>query len=140
MDNVTSIFEPTGSLVLTQRKLFPVPGPEAERTAIHPRQEPAVIVTPFGRLAVAICFDADHAETWRRVAASGADIVAIPAPDWPAIGRLHADMALLRSCSARAAIVRPARYGFSAAVNNHGAVIGEVDHRRTNSPDLTATI
>lgn len=140
MDNVVTVFDPAGKLVLTQRKLFPVPGPEAQRTTAHPPLAPAAISTPFGRLVVVICFDADHAETWNRVASSRASIVVIPASDWPAIGRLHADMALLRTRSVGAALIRPARYGVSIAANTRGEVITEVDHRLTSAPDLSTTL
>lgn len=136
MDNVVTVLDPAGDLVLTQRKLFPVPGPEAEHTAAVPPQVPEAVDTPFGRLAVVICFDADHGASWRRVADSRARIVAVPASDWPAIGPLHADMAILRSRSVGAAIVRPSRYGVSVMTMAAGRVAAEVDHRQTNAPDL----
>lgn len=140
MDNVCTVFDATGRIVLTCAKRFPVPGPETNRTTVRQQDSPTAVDTPFGRLAVMICFDADHAESWRLVVRSGAEVVAVPASDWPAIGRLHADMALLRARSAGVALVRPARGGVSTTATARGHVTGRQDHRHANTPALRGTI
>ena len=140
MDNVCTVFDASGEIVLTTAKRFPVPGPEADRTTVRSQGDLQAVETPFGGLAVRICFDADHAECWRQIARSGADVVAVPASDWPAIGPLHADMARLRARSVAAAIVRPARSGVSIIATPRGGVIARQDHRDRNAPALRGTL
>lgn len=140
MDNVCTVIDPAGEVVLTRAKRFPVPGVESDRTVTRPQHDLEAVDTPFGRLTVLICFDADHAESWRQVIRCGADVVAIPASDWPQIGSLHADMALLRARSAAVAIIRPARGGVSVVATARGHVIAQQDHQHHNTPALLGAL
>lgn len=137
LENRAVVALPDGTIGHDQHKGHPVPGLEADHTIAGSTTITAV-PTPVGRLAVAICFDADHPDTWRAIRASGADIVALPSSDWPAIADLHAGMARMRARSADVAIIRPARFGTSMITDQHGARLATVDHRSDSSRALRA--
>ena len=139
MSNITTVITANGRIASSYAKSHPVPGPEADRTRPDHAGVQAV-ETSFGRLAVIICFDADHAESWRQLRDAGVDVVAIPASDWPAVGSIHADMSRLRARSIGAAIIRPARDGVSTVVNSYGTVVTSVDHRTNRIPDLVCRL
>ena len=135
MSNIATTITPDGAVAATTGKRHPVPGAEADRTRSDDGTF-AAVDTALGRLGVAICFDADHNDTWERLAANGVEIVAIPASDWPLIGTVHADMARLRSRSIGAAMIRPARAGVSMLTDSNGRMMGRIDHRHSNEPPL----
>lgn len=138
MANITTCID-NGNVKSTVGKQHPVPGAEADRTRLVP-SDTHVVDTSFGRLGVAICFDADHHRTWAQLGRDNVDVVAIPASDWPAIGGLHADMARLRSQSIGAAIIRPARAGMSIITDTQGRVRQNVDHRQTNQSAVSINL
>lgn len=139
MSNIATVIDPEGDVVSTTAKRHPVPGLEASKTRRDASYEP-VVPTAVGRLGVSICFDADHADTWRRLAGADLDVVAIPASDWPTIGTLHADMARLRARSIGVSMIRVARQGISQLIDADGRLAGEVDHRADDRPDLAGTL
>lgn len=136
MENLCTMISPEGKVIATVHKQHPVPGPEAinTRRVLSPVE---VVSTSLGRVGILICFDADHPRPWKTLREGSPDIVAIPASDWPAIGRLHADMARLRTCSTGSVLIRPARGGISTITARDGRTLAEVDH--SNSPDSNLT-
>ena len=137
--NTATVILPNREIATVYAKAHPVPGIEAERTKMSPSVVEAV-ETKFGRLAVIICFDADHPDSWSQLHDADIDVVAIPASDWTAIGALHADMARLRARSVGAALIRPARNGHSTVVDKNGRMLSTVDHTVSREPDLVAVL
>lgn len=79
--NSASFFVPTGRMVGVYRKihLFRLMN---EDTYLQPGASPLSIELPWGRTALAICYDLRFPELFRRYALEGAQIVIIPA-EWP---------------------------------------------------------
>jgi len=60
---------------------------DREKEFFLPGSEPAPVVsTPFGRLAMMVCYDLEFPEYTRSVALRGAQLLAVPT-NWPLIGR-----------------------------------------------------
>ncbi len=82
-----------------------------------------VYETPFGRLATIICYDLDFLDTARKTAASGAQIVAVPAADWPELAQLHYTHVVFRAVENRMAMVM-AEWSFdSAIIDPYGRIL-----------------
>lgn len=79
--NTAAILGPAGQLVGAYRKvhLFPPLG-EAEHMA--PGRDLPIFDLPWGRTALAICYDLRFPELWRHVTIAGAQLILIPA-EWP---------------------------------------------------------
>lgn len=98
-----------------------VPGPGQVR----------VLDTPYGRIAAVICFDADFPSLVRQAGKARADILLVSANDWPAIAKIHADMAVFRTVENGISMVRASSKGQSLFVTRTGTVLARQD---TGSP------
>jgi apolipoprotein N-acyltransferase len=126
-ENKCAMFEPSGKEAWKYVKAHPVPGsPDAPGEGIVP-----VIDTPFGRMAVAICYDMDFPRLIRQAGRKKADIMLVPAWDWKAIDPLHSRMAVCRAVENGFSMVRHSVEGLSLAVDALGRPLGAVDHFRT---------
>ena len=67
-----------------------------ESDSIAPGAETVVTPSPIGRLGLAICYDLRFPELFRRLAADGAEVVALPSAFTVTTGRAHWEI-LLRS-------------------------------------------
>lgn len=88
---------------------------------------------------VQICKDMDFPALSRRYAQGGAGLMAVPAWDFVADGRLHSRMAALRGVEGGFAVVRSARGGRLTASDARGRIVAE----RTSGPRfdfVTATV
>ena len=74
--NVAHLFSPSGN-VYTQEKLHITP---AERKAygIEPGEGLRIFDTPFGRMAIVICYDIEFPELTRLLTLAGAELVLVP--------------------------------------------------------------
>lgn len=120
LDNKVTLLGPRGEVVAEYRKGVAVPGPEAELLVPGSGDIP-LVPTPYGRLAMAICFDLDFPRLMRR--AAGADLVLVPAEDWRGITPYHSDMARLRAIEGGYSLVRATRYGRSLAADARGRLL-----------------
>lgn len=123
MENKAMVFDPTGALAFQYLKAIPVPGEQI--VAGDGRIQ--TVDTPFGRLAVVICFDADFPMLVRRAKLQGAELLAIPANDWRAITPLHGQMARFRAVENGFTVVRATSNGLSLIASPVGAVLAESD-------------
>jgi len=71
--------------------------------------------TPLGRLGTIICYDLDFTDTARKVAANGAQVIAVPSSDWPAIASKHYSHVVFRALENRVAMVK-ADVGYDSAI------------------------
>lgn len=80
--NTAALYGPDGRLVGAYRKvhLFPPMGEKEHMTAGNSLP---VLAWPWGRVAVAICYDLRFPEQWRAYTCAGAQLILIPA-EWPA--------------------------------------------------------
>jgi omega-amidase len=131
--NTAALYGPDGRLLGAYRKvhLFPPMGETVHMTA---GADLPVFDLPWGRTALAICYDLRFPELWRSYTAAGAHLILIPA-EWPA-SRVEHWRLLLRAravenqlCVAGCNRAGPdADYefgGYSAAVDPWGRVLVE---------------
>ncbi len=117
--NTAMGFTPGGERAFEYLKTVPVPGePIIRGDGVIPTLD-----TPFGRIGVMICFDADFPALSRQAAARGVDILAIPANDWRAITPLHAEMTRMHAIESGFSIVRATSNGVSLIANQRGIVL-----------------
>jgi omega-amidase len=80
--NTAALFDPQGELVGAYRKVH-LWAPMGEVEHMAPGGELPTFDLPWGRTALAICYDLRFPEAWRRFATDGARLAVIPA-EWPA--------------------------------------------------------
>ncbi len=92
--NTAALYGPDGLLAGAYRKthLFP---PMGETVHMTPGEEMPTFELPWGRTALAICYDLRFPELWRRYTESGAELILIPA-EWP-VARVEHWRLLLRA-------------------------------------------
>lgn len=128
-ENLLLAFGPDGRRLARYHKARPVPG-DPERGA---DREIPVFDTPLGRIAGAICFDADFPDVIVRAGRERADLLLIPASDWKAIDPVHTRMALVRGVENGCAVARQTNQGLSAAADRQGRILAAADFF-TSSP------
>jgi apolipoprotein N-acyltransferase len=122
--NKALIIDADGAIRTSFGKAKPVPGAE---NSVAGTGIIAVVSTAIGRIAGVICFDADHPELIRQAATGGADLLVVPAYDWPDIDPYHAEMAAWRASELGLPIVRSASSGQSAVFDAKGRLIASSD-------------
>lgn len=76
-----------------------------------------VLPTADGRIAGAICFDADFPSYIRRAGLGATDLFVLPVNEWRSIKDIHFQMHVFRAIENGMPIVRAAAVGLSAAVD-----------------------
>ena len=92
--NTSALLAPDGARVGVYRKVHLFP-PLGEPEYLSPGRSLPVFDLPWGRTALAICYDLRFPEMWRRYAYEGAQLVLIPA-EWP-VSRVEHWRLLLRA-------------------------------------------
>lgn len=123
MTNEAMVFTPEGRLAFEYVKSIPVPG----EPIIAGNGEVQTLDTPYGRLGVIICFDADFPALGRKAALRGVDLLLVPANDWRAITPLHGEMTVFRAIEGGFSLVRAASNGLSIATDSRGVRLGSND-------------
>lgn len=119
--NETFLIAPDGTIQWHYRKNHPVPGMEPVAPFAN---APPLEHTPFGRLSNIICFDAD----FPALARIDADILIVPAWDWPEIAIAHTmHMARLRAIENGYSLVRVDYNGTSAVFDPMGRIVARQD-------------
>ena len=126
-ENKSVLIDPSGTVMVSYLKTHPVAGWEASIMKPGDGRLP-VIGTKEGRMATAICFDADFPEFIRQAGLGSADLLVVPANDWRDIKDLHAQMAAFRAIENGVPLIRPAASGISTAVDPWGRVLGVADY------------
>jgi len=125
-ENKLVLIDPQGDVVVSYLKSHAVMGWEAGIMKPGDGRLP-VIATDDGRMAGAICFDADFPEFIRQAGQRSADLLIVPANEWKAIKGIHAHMAAFRAIENGVSLVRPAASGISSAFDPWGRVLGVSD-------------
>jgi apolipoprotein N-acyltransferase len=139
LENKLVLIDPAGRVAMSYRKTHPVPGWEASIMKAGDGRLP-VVATDDGRIAGAICYDADFPEFIRQAALGSADLLIVPANEWKAIKHLHYQMAAFRAIETGATLVRPAAVGISSAIDAWGRVLGSVDEASARDHALVVQV
>jgi apolipoprotein N-acyltransferase len=133
------LIAPTGQVVWTYEKTHLVPFSEQGEVVPGAGKLPTVN-TPYGRLANAICFDADFPAFLRQAGQDRADLLLLPADDWKAITPSHAQAATLRAIEDGFAEVRESSNGLSMAVDDQGRVLATSNYFTTDAQVMVAEV
>jgi apolipoprotein N-acyltransferase len=132
--NETFLIAPDGKIHWHYRKNHPVPGMEPVAPFAN---TPPVARTPFGTLSNIICFDAD----FPALARIKADILIVPAWDWPEIATAHTmHMARLRAIENGYSLVRVDYNGTSAVFDPVGRIIAGQDTTTSSAHMMIADV
>ena len=96
--------------------------------------------TGVAMLGTIICYDMDFTDTARKVTRNGAQIVAAPSLDWPAIAELHYGHVIFRAVENRVAMVKSDGGYDSAVVDSFGRVIARAVTRQASSATVVADV
>jgi apolipoprotein N-acyltransferase len=124
--NCAGIIAPDGTMKGVHRKIHPFLG---ETRAIQRGRTATAFATDLGKLGVEICFDSCYTGVTRRVAAAGAQLIAMPNYDPPTPGgilhRLHGAVLPFRAVENRVPFVRADPNGLSQIVDATGRIRAE---------------
>ncbi len=76
--NTAVLLDRSGRVAGLYNKVYPYWSEFDHRQPVEPGQDAPVFETDFGRLGLAICFDANFPEVWARLAEQGAELVLWP--------------------------------------------------------------
>ena len=132
--NKVLLIDPQGKIVASHLKAKPVPG----EISVDGPDTVSTASTPFGKVALAICYDFDFPALARL--ASGASFVLVPGSDWQAIDPLHPRMAALRAVENGYAVVRPSRESVSVAYDQYGRLLARAEWQGQARPTVIADV
>lgn len=138
-ENKMVLVDPQGRIIMSYLKSHPVAGWEAGIMKVGNGRVP-VVATKDGRIATAICYDADFPEFIRQAGQGSADLLIVPANEWKEIKTIHVQMAAFRAIESGVPLVRPAASGISSAFDPWGRVLGVADFFATGDRTMTAQV
>jgi apolipoprotein N-acyltransferase len=138
-ENKLVLIDPSGGIIATHLKTHPVPGWEA---GIMRRGSNPIFVaaTRDGRMAGAICFEADFPQLIREAGRAGADLLIVPVNEWKEIKDIHFQMHVFRAIENGVPLVRATASGLSAAVDPWGRVLSVSDFFAGGDRTMTAQV
>jgi len=139
LENKLVLIDALGRTLVSYRKTHPVAGWEASIMRIGDGRLP-VAATPDGRIAGAVCFDADFPEFVRQAARGSADVFVLPVNEWRAIKDVHFQMHAFRAIETGVPLVRAAASGLSAAFDPWGRLLGVSDFFAPGDRTLTVQV
>jgi apolipoprotein N-acyltransferase len=138
-ENKVVLIDPSGHIVTSHLKNRPVIGWEA---SIMRRGHGGlrVVATDTGRMAAAICFEADFPDFIRQAGRNDADLLIVPVNEWKSIKNIHFQMHVFRAIENGVPLVRAAASGLSAAVDPWGRVLSMSDFYAAGDRTMTAQV
>jgi len=136
LTNKAVIILPDGKIAGNYLKANPIPG----EPIIKGNGDMLTVDTPYGRLGVVICFDADFTRTSHMVVSKDVDILIAPSNDWREIGTIHADIAVFRAIESGASLVRATSNGTSVIADSFGRALAKENSFETNSSTIIAEL
>jgi predicted amidohydrolase len=131
--NTSVLIGPDGHTLATYRKvhLFDIdlPGLEhlKESRAVLPGRDVVVSDTPFGRLGLSICYDVRFPELYRRLAKSGARVLAVPSAFTDRTGKDHWEVLLraraIENLAYVVAAAQAGQHGRGRASHGHAMIV-----------------
>ena len=101
---------------------------------------PKVAQTGFGKAAGAICFDFDFPQIGLTLARAGVDFAFVPGADSPSIDPYHTQIAAMRAIEGGYSVIRSARHGTSAGIDQFGRIRGWLSANESDQKILLVTI
>ena len=138
-ENKLIVIDPSGRTIVSYLKTHAVPGWEASIMQRGDGHLP-VVTTADGRIAGAICYDADFPEFIRQAGRGDADLLIVPANEWKAIKTIHPRMAAFRAIENGVSLVRPASSGISTAVDPWGRLLAVADYFAPGDRTMVAQV
>lgn len=117
LENKTILVGDDGKILNVFHKNYPVPF--AERSKPGDGKIPE-IQTPYGKISVSICYDADIVNSMQQLGKNKSDVLLLPSGDWYAIAPYHSYMAMFRGIENGTTIVRQVSGGLSLATDYRG--------------------
>lgn len=131
-------FDPSGRLADVYVKTIQVPGWEAE--AYKAGDGVHTLDTPYGRMGIAICFDADHPELMREAGRLNVDFMFVPSNEWAELEPLHTHMAMFRAIENGYSLLRQTSGTYSLAVDALGNELGGMRHSTSEDKALVVQL
>jgi apolipoprotein N-acyltransferase len=121
LENEAILVGPEGGILIRFHKNNPVPMVEASEPGdgVIP-----LVETPYGRIAVSICYDADFPLQMRQLDRKRADLLLLPSGDWYSISPFHTYMAVYRGIENGCSVLREVTSGLSIGVDYRGRRAG----------------
>lgn len=118
--NEATVIDPQGRFLGVFGKDHPVVfGGETSPT----RGSYPVYDTAIGRLGTIICYDLDFTDTARKLARQGAQLIAVPSQDWPAIANVHYTHLVFRAVENGVAMIKADGSYDSAIIDPRGRIV-----------------
>ncbi|WP_138755391.1 apolipoprotein N-acyltransferase [Paenibacillus sinopodophylli] len=125
MDNQVVIIDADGKIKAEYSKFSLVPG---EERYFHKGEEAVPVVeTAIGKIAAAICFDADFPHRIREAGLQNPDVFIIPSSDWESITPYHTEISAFRAIENQMPILRVTHAGMSAVYDAKGREVSEMN-------------
>lgn len=124
MENKVMLINPSGEIENIFFKNKPVPVVEG---SIPGDGEIPVVKTPFGNIAISICYDADFPSLMRKAGKKESDILILPSGDWKEVSPFHAHMATFRAIENGFSLFRMVSGATSMAADQQGRIISSID-------------
>jgi predicted amidohydrolase len=131
--NTSVLIGPDGATLAVYRKIhlfdIDVPGLEhlKESRAVRPGESVVAVDSPAGRLGLSICYDVRFPELYRRLAAEGARVLAVPSAFVDRTGKDHWEVLLrARAIENLAYVLAPAQsgaHGGGRASHGHAMIV-----------------
>jgi apolipoprotein N-acyltransferase len=138
-ENKLVLIDPWGQIVTSHLKNRPVVGWEASIMRRGHEGVP-VVATGTGRMAAAICFEADFPDFIREAGQNDADLLILPVNEWKSIKNIHFQMHVFRAIENGVPLVRAAASGLSAAIDPWGRVLSMSDFYAAGDSTMTAQL
>jgi len=138
-ENKLVLIDAAGQIVVSYLKSHAVGGWEASIMRVGDGRLP-VVQTQEGRMAGAICFDADFPAFIRQAATASADLLIVPVNDWRDIKTIHFTMHAYRAIETGLPLVRAAASGLSSAFDPWGRTLGVADFFAAGDRTLTVQV
>ncbi|MBX3705652.1 MAG: hypothetical protein KF911_03380 [Pseudomonadales bacterium] len=84
--------------------------------------------TTLGRIATIICYDLDFTDTAREMVRRGADFIAVPSNDPPAIARTHYTHLVYRAIENRVSMAKADAMSDAAIIDSYGRILDRIVH------------
>jgi len=139
LENKLVLIDPAGRIVLSHLKTRPVSGWE-ESIMKRGNGSIPVVETSDGRMAGAICFEADFPDFIRGAGERRADLLIVPVNEWKEIKDIHFRMHVFRAIENGVPLVRAAASGLSAAIDPWGRVLSVSDFWAAGDRTMTAQV
>ena len=137
LENQAVFIGPDGRVLNIFHKNHPVPMAEA---SVPGDGNIPVIQTPYGSIAISICYDADFPQPMRQLSAKRADLLLLPSADWYAIDPFHTQMAAFRGIENGTTVFRQTNGGLSAAFDQQGKMLSSFDFFQPGKKWWTANL